>query len=830
MELSQPSSIGAETAGTSPAHNQIGEELSESIIRRFPNSTCTYSTTLEARNARFAPWPEWVHPPLRKHLEEQEISRLYLHQVECAEIAHQGGNVVLATGTSSGKSLGYQLPIFSAFAEDPKACALYLTPTKALGSDQLAAAAKICREVPGLGGVHPAPYDGDTPIEARSGIRDASRMIFSTPDMLHVSMLANHERWARVLRHLKFLVIDECHTYRGIFGANIALVLRRFLRIAAHYGSHPTVILASATSHDPAEHASNLLGRPVRAVTEDGAPTGARTVMLWEPGFLEGVEGENGAPVRRSASSEAAAVMSTVVAAGARTLTFVRSRRQAEVVAMRCAEDLSLMGRSDLSGRIASYRAGYLAEDRRRLERQLDEGELLGVATTNALELGIDVGGLDAVVTAGFPGTVASFWQQAGRAGRRGQGSLVILVARDEPMDTYLIHHPEALLGRPVEKTVFNPRNPFVLRGHIYCAAVEKPLTQTDVEAFEAETVVAELEEAGLLRRRPRGWFAVERPHDDSGLPTPDTAHTSVSLRGGSGEEVMIVDMSDGRLLGTVDSARAAAQVHPGAVYLHQGESFVIEELDFEDYVALARPEIPDYTTFARSQTDIRIISASDEQQIFSPSPGLWVANVDVEVTDLVTGYVARMSDGTVLDSVPLEMPPQTLLTRAVAYTVDPLVLTAMGIQAADIPGALHAAEHAAIGMLPLLATCDRWDIGGVSTALHQDTGLPTVFVYDGHPGGAGFADTGFERFGTWIRATFDAVRACRCESGCPSCVQSPKCGNGNNPLSKSGALKLLGALVTMLEGNPGAGSAPATEFPRDIMPTEVGSGDAASE
>ncbi|WP_197088470.1 DEAD/DEAH box helicase [Corynebacterium occultum] len=784
----------------------LGEELAAAITRRFPESTCTYSTTIPPRKARYGQWPEWVHPPLQAYLREQGITRPYRHQVECAEIAHRGEDVVLATGTSSGKSLGYQLPILSSLATDPRACALYLTPTKALGSDQLAVASRFCREVAGLSGVHPAPYDGDTPTEARSGIRDGSRMIFSTPDMLHVSLLAHHERWGRILRHLKFLVIDECHTYRGIFGANIALVLRRLLRIAAHYGSHPTVILASATSHDPAEHAGNLIGRKVQAVTEDGAPTGARTLMLWEPGFLEGVEGENGAPVRRSATSEAAGVMATVVAGGARTLTFVRSRRQSEVVAMRCAEDLALMGKPDLSERIASYRAGYLAEDRRRLERQLDEGELLGVATTNALELGIDVGGLDAVVTAGFPGTVASFWQQAGRAGRRGQGSLVILVGRDEPMDTYLVHHPEALLGRPVERTVFNPRNPFVLRGHIYCAAVEKPLSTADVENFQAGEVVAELEAAGLLRRRPRGWFAVARPADDSGLPTPDTAHTSVSLRGGSGEEVMIVDISDGRLLGTIDSARAASQVHPGAVYLHQGESFVIEELDFEDYVALARPEVPDYTTFARSQTDIQITSAAGEDELYSPSPGLWVANVDVEVTDRVTGYVARMPDGTVLDSVPLQMPPQVLQTRAVAYTIDPAALGAMGIPVAEVPGALHAAEHAAIGLLPLLATCDRWDIGGVSTALHPDTGLPTVFVYDGHPGGAGFADTGFQRFRVWIEATFEAVHSCRCESGCPSCVQSPKCGNGNNPLSKSGALALLGAMVTMLGSQPEVG------------------------
>lgn len=773
----------------------VGAELSATIVRRFPASTCTYATTIGARHARHAQWPPWVHPDLKNFLNESEITDLYSHQAECAQLAWDGHDVVVATGTSSGKSLGYQLPILSALAEDQTATALYLTPTKALGSDQLAATSRLTKAIGDLRSVHPAPYDGDTPTEARAGIRDATRFVFTNPDMLHVSILAHHQRWARLLRHLKFIVIDECHTYRGVFGANVALVMRRLLRIASHYGAHPTVILASATAADPAAHAANLLGRPVRAVTEDGAPTGERTVMLWEPGFIEGMEGENGAPVRRAATTESADIMATLVAEGARTLTFVRSRRSAELVALRTAEDLSGIGRGDFAARIAAYRAGYLAEDRRRLERQLDSGELLGVSTTNALELGIDVGGLDAVVTAGFPGTVASFWQQAGRAGRRGQGSLVVLVARDEPMDTYLVHHPDALLGRPVENSVFNPHNPYVLLGHVYCAAVEKPLTVEEVEDLGAQRVVDELTAAGLLRRRPRGWFAV--PILDGPL-TPEFAHSSVSLRGGSGEEVMIVDMSDGRLLGTIDSARAPAQVHPGAVYLHQGESFVIEDLDLENFVALARPEQPDYTTIARTETDIRILSQPGEDELVNYSPGLWVANVEVEVTDRVIGYITKLPDGTTADIIPLDLPEQKLRTRAVSYTIDPLALAAMGVTAGDTPGTLHAAEHAAIGLLPLIATCDRWDIGGVSTAMHVDTQLPTVFVYDGHPGGAGFADEGFARFPEWIEATFEAVRSCTCESGCPSCVQSPKCGNGNSPLDKAGALRLLGALVTM--------------------------------
>lgn len=788
------------------SENPLGEELVEHLVERFPESELTHSTTLPAQPARYAEWPEWVLPELRAALEEQGVAKLYAHQVAVAQAAWEGRDVVVSTGTSSGKSLGYRLPILSRLAQDPTACALYITPTKALGSDQLRTVLELTQGIAALHDVHPAPYDGDTPTEARAGIRDQARFIFSNPDMIHSSLLGAHQRWARVLRHLKFIVIDEAHAYRGVFGANVALVVRRLLRLCAHYGSRPVVIAASATMRDPARHAARLTGREFLPVTEDGAPTGARTVALWEPGFMEGIEGQNGAPVRRAATTEAAWMMAALVAQGARTLTFVRSRRAAETTALRAAEELSgRLGRPDFARRIAAYRAGYLAEDRRALEQALDDGSLLGVATTSALELGIDVGGLDAVVTAGFPGTVASFWQQAGRAGRRGQGSLVVLVARDEPMDTYLVHHPEALLGRPVEASVFNPANPYILAGHVYCAAMEKPLSDADVAAFRAESVVHDLAQRGLLRRRPQGWFAAPLPAGSSEL-TPETAHTAVSLRGGSGEEVMIVDSSDGRLLGTIDSARAVSQVHPGAVYLHRGESFVIEELHLgggdgsasaEPGVALAVPKAPDYTTQPKSTTDIRILSEADD--LVNYAPGLWVASLEVEVTDKVTGYQVRLPDGSVGEDIPLDLPEQRLVTRAVAYTIDPLALAAMGVTARRTPGTLHAAEHAAIGLLPLIATCDRWDIGGVSTAQHADTGLPTVFVYDGHPGGAGFAEEGFRRFPEWIKATFEAVRSCPCESGCPSCVQSPKCGNGNNPLDKAGAIALLGALVTMI-------------------------------
>lgn len=770
----------------------VADELVNAIRRRLPEPDYLAVESVPARPSRVSDWPSWVPPYLVNYYADQGVTRPWLHQARFAELAHRGTNVVVATGTSSGKSLAYQLPILTELAHDETACAIYITPTKALGSDQLTTLRRISDAVPELSGIHPAPYDGDTPPESRRSIRDTTRFALVTPDMLNASILPNHPRWARLLRRLRYVMIDECHVYRGVFGSGMSAVIRRLRRLCARYGSHPVFLLASATAADPARHAADLVGADVTAITEDGAPAGRCTVVLWEPCG-------NTASTRRPASTEAAEIMSALIAEGARTLTFARSRRGAEVVALRAREELGLMGRGDLAGRVAPYRAGYLAEDRRRLERDLDSGRLLGVATTSALELGIDVGALDAVVMAGYPGTIASFRQQAGRAGRRGQESLVVLVGRDDPMDTYLIHHPDRLLRHPLERTAFDPHNPHVLAGQVLSAVAEAPLTDAEVDAWGVRGIVDSLTAAGELRHRRRGWFL-----------SPSTDAPPVPLRDGA-DEVLIVDGTDGRVLGTVDTGRAPAQVHPGAVYFHQADSYVVDSLDLDGAVAVVRPEDPDYSTSATSTTSVRILGELDRMR---PSPGLDIARLDVEVTTRVTGFITRGLDGRILAEAPLDMPTQVLSTRAVAYTVDPAVLAAMGIEADEIPGALHAAEHAAIGLLPLLATCDRWDLGGLSTSAHPQTGLPTVFVYDGHPGGAGFADRGYQAFTQWIGATGDAVRSCPCEAGCPSCVQSPKCGNGNHPLDKHGAIRLLSGIEAMLIGQALAAFRPGTTRP----------------
>ncbi|WP_055403813.1 MULTISPECIES: DEAD/DEAH box helicase [unclassified Mycobacterium] len=740
---------------------------------------------LPPRSGRPHNWPAWAEPDVVRAFTDRGVGSPWSHQSAAAELAHAGRHVVVSTGTASGKSLAYQLPVLNALATDPRARVLYLSPTKALGHDQLRAAHALTAAIPRCQDVAPTAYDGDSPPEVRRFARERSRWLFSNPDMIHLSILRNHARWAVLLRGLRFVIVDECHYYRGVFGSNVAMVLRRLLRLCARYSSAPTVIFASATTDAPGATAAELIGLPVEEVTEDGSPQGARTVALWEPALRADLLGENGAPVRRSAGAEAARVMADLVAEGAQTLTFVRSRRAAELTALGTQARLDEIA-PDLSGKVASYRAGYLAEDRTALERALAEGRLRGLATTNALELGVDIAGLDAVVLAGFPGTVASFWQQAGRSGRRGQGALVVLIARDDPLDTFLVHNPAALLGKPVERVVIDPANPYIVAPQLLCAATEMPLDDAEVRDFGAIEVAEGLVDDGLLRRRNGKYFPA------AGLEP----HGAVDIRGSAGGQIVIVEADTGRLLGSTGVGQAPASVHPGAVYLHQGESYVVDSLDLEDAIAFVHAEDPGYATFAREITDIAVTGTGERKQFGPVTLGL----VPVTVTHQVVGYLRRRLSGEVIDFIELDMPEHTLATTAVMYTITEDALARKGIDAPRIPGSLHAAEHAAIGLLPLVASCDRGDIGGLSTAVGPDpAGLPSVFVYDGYPGGAGFAERGYRQVSTWLGATAAAIESCECPRGCPSCVQSPKCGNGNDPLDKAGAVRVLRLVLAEL-------------------------------
>ena len=603
--------------------------------------------------------------------------------------------------------------------------------------------------------------------------------------MIHLSILRNHPRWAVLLRGLRFVIVDECHYYRGVFGSNVAMVLRRLLRLCARYppGLGPTVIFASATTDSPGTTAAELIGLPVEEVTEDGSPQGARTVALWEPALRTDVTGEHGAPVRRSAGAEAARVMADLIAEGAQTLTFVRSRRAAELTALGAQRRLDDVA-PELSHTVASYRAGYLAEDRNALERALAEGRLRGLATTNALELGVDIAGLDAVVLAGFPGTVASFWQQAGRSGRRGQGALVVLIARDDPLDTYLVHNPAALLDKPVERVVIDPANPYILGPQLLCAATELPLEEAEVRDFGAAQVAERLVDDGLLRRRSGKYF-----------PAPGLEpHGAVDIRGSAGGQIVIVEADTGRLLGSTGAGQAPASVHPGAVYLHQGDSYVVDSLDFEDGIAFVHAEDPGYATFAREITDINV-TGGGERVTFGP---VTLGVVPVRVTHQVVGYLRRRLSGEVIDFIELDMPEHVLDTTAVMYTITPEALERNGIDPRGFP-----ARCMPPNMRPL-GCCRWWPAVTAATSAgcpprSARSGEPSVFVYDGYPGGAGFAERGFRQARTWLSATAAAIEACECPMGCPSCVQSPKCGNGNDPLDKAGAVLVLRLVLAEL-------------------------------
>ncbi|GAA1996000.1 DEAD/DEAH box helicase [Nakamurella flavida] len=790
FDPSIPAVVGARRAADEPVLEKIlagggRDDEADGPVRHVER--------LPFRAGRTADWPAWAHPDVVSALTARGIEVPWTHQREAADLVHEGQDVVLATGTASGKSLAYQLPVLSELLADPRACALYLAPTKALAADQIEALHEF-----DLPQIRPAVYDGDTGTADRDWARSHARWILTNPDMLHRGILPSHRRWARVLGSLKFVVVDECHAYRGVFGSHVGLVLRRLRRLAALYGSDPVFVLASATAADPAAAAERLTGRPARAVTQDGAPRPATDFVLWEPAVVSGRTGEHGAPVRRSAPVEAARMMADLVAAGARTLTFVRSRNSAEQTALSARRQLAATD-PHLADSVAAYRGGYLPEDRRELERALGTGELRGIASTNALELGVDIAGLDAAVLAGYPGTLASVWQQAGRAGRRVRPDaprpLVVFIARDDPLDTYLVHHPEAVFGRPVEAAVTDPGNPYVLGPHLVCAASEHHLSEADLSLFGPATagVLADLVATKGLRRRAAGWFYAghARPTDE------------VDLRGSGGGQVAIVEADTGRLLGTVDGARAPAAVHPGALHLHQGRTYLVLDLDLHEGIALVQEDYPEWTTVPRSVSTVAMTDFDTAHAVTDLAGGVRVGVGPVCVTEQVVGYLRRRPSGETIDQIGLDMPEHTLHTRAVWYSVDLATLLATGVREADLSGALHAAEHAAIGLLPLFAGCDRWDIGGLSTLLHPDTGDPTVIVYDGYPGGAGFADRGHDVLAAWLTAVRDAVDGCSCPTGCPSCVQSPKCGNGNDPLHKAGAVAVLDLMVRTLADLP---------------------------
>ncbi|MBI3978933.1 MAG: DEAD/DEAH box helicase [Chloroflexi bacterium] len=733
---------------------------------------------IPARQPIYADLDRPLPQPLQDALAARGIVRLYAHQTRAVEAVRAGRNVVVATPTASGKSLCYHLPVLEAVLTAPRARALYLFPTKALAQDQI----RSLRELIGTRiKAAVATFDGDTPPQDRSRIKRHAQIVLSNPDMLHLGILPHHGTWQAFFQQLRYVVVDEAHVYRGVFGSHVANVLRRLRRICASYGASPTFICCSATIANAAEHVERLTGLPADLVDEDGSPCGSRDFVFWNPPVID-----QAGMVRRSPNTEATALLTALVTRGVRTLTFTRTRRLAELIHLYARETLAeaAPGAAD---RISPYRAGYLPEDRRQIERDLFDGRLLGVTATTALELGVDVGGLDATVLTGFPGTIASTWQQAGRSGRSRGHALSVLIGLDGPLDQYLMRHPAAFFDRSPEHALTDPGNPHVLKQHLLCAAYEQPLQDDDDRLFGPAfgPCAVAVEAAGQIKRRRDRWFLtaeVEYPA------------AGVSIRSASPDRYQLLDRSRGnRVLETVEAATAFFEIHPGAVYLHQGESYLVEELDIPGRTALARPFEGAYYTQVRDTTDVEIISTRG-----SRPAGSTVASLgDVRVTTQVLSYrKKRQFTDEVVEEKPLDLPPLSFETVAVWFDVDEALGRRLRQQGLDFHGGLHAVEHACIGLLPLFAMCDRHDVGGLSTPIHRDTGRPAVFVYDGHPGGVGIAEKGFELLEVLWQRTLEVVSECGCEEGCPSCIQSPKCGNNNDPLDKMAAQAILAALL----------------------------------
>ena len=719
-----------------------------------------------ARDARSVPVPADVPDAIRDALASQGIDSLYEHQAEVWDAAQRGEHVIVTTGTASGKTLAFNLPVLSALAEDPKNRTLYLYPTKALAQDQVRGLGTF-----GIKGMRAAIYDGDTPSEQRWQVRKWSNLILSNPDMLHLGVLPHHDRWGDVLSNLRYVVVDEAHVYRGVFGSHVGNVLRRLRRLARVYGADPQFLFASATIANPGELAQDLSGLDVTVVGDDAAPRAERTIALWNPPLLDEELG-----LRGSSLAEGSKLLAELVSKGLRALVFAKSRRAAELIHRLAAQRL---GDGSL---LSPYRAGYTPAQRREIEQRLFSGELLGVSATNALELGIDVGALDSVVSVGFPGTMASLRQQWGRAGRRGHG-LAVLVATDDALDQYFMREPEMLLNRRVEAAILDHENPRVLDGHVAAAAFEAPLDEADAEVLGPEA----LRRAALhpdLKKTDAGyvWDGRDYPAGRFGL------------RSTSPDVFSVVEAGSGSVLGAVEHEKAYSTVHEGAIYLHLGEQYRVVALDLTSRSAIIEPFTGDYYTQAKKESTTAI-----EQTLRAESRlGLDLAFGRVSVTEQVVGYQKKsIRDQSTIELVPLDLPETTFETEAVWYVPEPEQLEGLE-RMPTLLGTLHAAEHAMIAILPLWAMCDRWDIGGLSTNIHFQTGRPTIFVYDGHAGGVGITERGFDAFEGWVEDTARMLAGCPCEAGCPSCVQSPKCGNLNEPLDKRGALTLLQRMLSI--------------------------------
>ncbi|MCL7486643.1 MAG: DEAD/DEAH box helicase [Desulfobulbaceae bacterium] len=718
-----------------------------------------------------APAPKGLAGPVLTLLKKLDIDSLFSHQAEAIRHILAGEDILVATPTASGKSLIYNLPVFNTIISRPHARALYLFPLKALAQDQVRTIETIAALLPehfqsrGMAGA--AIYDGDTSSYLRKKIRDnLPGVLVTNPDMLHLAMLPYHDLWGNLFSNLTHVVIDEVHTYRGVFGSHMSWVIRRLKRICRLYGSDPVFILSSATVGNPKELGSNLIGSPVTTIIRSGAPRPPRNMILFNP--------------MDSAPYAATMLLEAAVRRGLRTIVYTQSRKMTELITMWTGRRIG-----NLQEKIASYRAGFLPEDRRRIEQQLADGSLLGVISTSALELGIDIGNLDICILVGYPGSIMATWQRAGRVGRGNEESLVALIGHEDALDQHFMRHPHDFFSRDVEAVVLNPDNPAIARQHLTCAAAEAPLTADDklCPANICRRHLDALTRQGDLLCSADGttWFAARK-----------YPQRNVSLRGG-GSRFQIRRRGSREILGVIDGFRALKECHTGAVYLHMARSWLVESLDLEGHEILITPFKGHYFTRVLSDKTTEILRTLQSCRI---GPAM-VHFGQLRVTETITGYHKHLL-GTqkVIGRYPLDLPPQIFETEGLWLEIPPELKQRLEKQRVHFMGGIHAVEHAMIAMLPLLVLCDRNDIGGISHPWHEELEKPAIFIYDGYSGGVGLTRKGFSLINELMRKTLAAVRDCPCETGCPSCVHSPKCGSGNRPIDKQACIKVLAGLL----------------------------------
>jgi DEAD/DEAH box helicase domain-containing protein len=744
--------------------------LDRLLGHRFLSSKIAHHRRDEGRAPRFAEPGQPLPAELRRALAATGIERLYTHQVEAIDAARAGENVLVATPTASGKSLVFALPVLEEVLAGEGATALFLYPTKALAQDQLQGLRALAAATGRLRPPSFEIYDGDTPDHDRRRIKqDPPDVLITNPDMLHAGILAYHADWSRFLSRLRFVVLDELHVYRGVFGAHVHHIVRRLMRLAALHGGSPRFVAASATVGHPDEFAATLCGVPFRVVSQTGAPAAGRDVLVVNP-------------VTVSPYTVAVRVVAEAARCGARTIAFTKARRVTELLHTWLAQEAP-----DVKRRVAPYRAGYLPEERRAIERKLFSGELLAVLSTSALELGIDVGGLDVCVLVGYPGSRTSTWQRIGRVGREGNDALVVLIALPDSLDQYLVAHPEELFDGAFERAVLDPWNRAVAGAHLVCAAAEEPITSREREAFPARgrAVVDDLVATGRLAEDARGDRLVSYRRRPQREVSPRSA----------GPPFVILEDGTGRLLGTIDGMRVWHECHPGAIYLHAGQSYRIEALDADHRRVIAQAARVDYYTVVLGEKETKILERSLERKL--PESGVPVGFGRLEVTVRIREYQKkRLFDGEPISTHPLEVPPLTYETTGLWMAIPEALPVLFAADALHFMGGIHAAEHAAIGLFPLLAIADRGDVGGISYTLHPQVGGPAIFLYDGVPGGAGLAERAYHELESLLTRTRELIAACPCEDGCPACIQSPRCGNGNKPLDKAAAVRVLRVLL----------------------------------